>query len=87
MNIHNDNLKYSSIEGRIRQTIGKITNEGAIYMIDELMYFILHEQMRGKLRPDHRFFDLYLQLQLLREQIQRETEDMKVSVENDEVRT
>ena len=52
-------------------------------MIEELMYFILHNQMNGKLDPDHPFMDLYVNLQKLLDKLDRDRRDMYVSVEKE----
>jgi hypothetical protein len=55
-------------------------------MIEELMYFILHNEMNGKLDPDHPFMDLYVNLQKLLDKLNNERHDLYVSVKNDEVK-
>ena len=63
----------------------EITLEPTI-MIEELMYFILNNEMNGKLDPDHPFMDLYVNLQKLLDKLNNERHDLYVSVKNDEVK-
>lgn len=63
----------------------EITLEPTI-MIEELMYFILNNEMNGKLDPDHPFMDLYVNLQKLVDKLNNERHDLYVSVVNDEVK-
>jgi len=55
-------------------------------MIEELMFYIMQNEMNGKLNPDHPFMDLYVELQKLLDKLHNERRDMYVSVENDEVK-
>lgn len=55
-------------------------------MIEELMFYIMQNEMNGKLDPDHRFMDLYVELQKLLDKLHNERRDMYVSVINDEVK-
>ena len=55
-------------------------------MIEELMYFILHNEMSGELNPDHPFMTLYVELQKLLDKLNNERHDLYVSVKNDEVK-
>lgn len=55
-------------------------------MIEELMYFIMQNEMNGKLDPDHPFMDLYVELQKLLDKLHADRRDMYVSVFNDEVK-
>lgn len=64
---------------RTRETI--LTPE---IMIEELMFFILHNEMNGELNPDHPFIDLYVNLQKLLDKLNNERHDLYVSVKNDE---
>ena len=57
------------------------------FMIEELMYFILNNEMNGKLDPDHPFMDLYVNLQKCLDKLNNERHDLYVSVKNDEVRS
>lgn len=56
-------------------------------MIEELMYFILHNQMDGKLDPDHPFMDLYVNLQKCLDKLNNDKYDLYVSVNADETKT
>lgn len=56
-------------------------------MIEELMYFILHNEMSGELNPDHPFMTLYVELQKLLDRQNQKRYDLYVSVKNDEVRS
>lgn len=56
-------------------------------MIEELMYFILHNEMNGKLDPDHPFMDLYVNLQKLLDKVNNDKYDLYVSVNADETKT
>ena len=55
-------------------------------MIEELMYFILHNEMNGTLDPDHPFMDLYVNLQKCLDKLNNDKYDLYVSVQNDEVK-
>jgi len=55
-------------------------------MIEELMFYIMQNEMNGKLDPDHRFMDLYVELQKLLDKLHADRRDMYVSVINDEVK-
>jgi hypothetical protein len=55
-------------------------------MIEELMFYIMQNEMDGKLDPDHPFMDLYVELQKLLDKLHNERRDMYVSVINDEVK-
>ena len=57
-----------------------------IDMTEELMAHIFKSEFGGELDANHRFFELYLQLQLLKEKMLNDERDAYVSVENDEVR-
>ena len=56
-----------------------------IDMTEELMSHIFDAEFGGELDPNHRFFECYLQLQLLKEKMLNDERDTYVSVENDEV--
>ena len=56
-------------------------------MIEELMYFILQNEMDGELNPDHPFIDLYVNLQKLLDKLNNERHDLYVSVSADETKT
>ena len=64
----------------------EITLEPTV-MIEELMYFILHNEMSGELNPDHPFMDLYVELQKLLDKLNNERHDLYVSVNADETKT
>jgi hypothetical protein len=55
-------------------------------MIEELMFYIMQQEMNGKLDPDHPFMELYINLQKLLEKLDRDRRDMYVSVINDETK-
>jgi hypothetical protein len=57
-----------------------------IDMTEELMAHIFDAEFGGELDANHRFFELYLQLQLLKEKMLNDERDTYVSVENDEVK-
>ena len=57
-----------------------------IDMTEELMAHIFDSEFGGELDASHRFFELYLQLQLLKEKMLNDERDAYVSVVNDEVR-
>jgi len=46
----------------------------------------MQNEMNGKLDPDHRFMDLYVELQKLLDKLHADRRDMYVSVINDEVK-
>jgi len=56
-----------------------------IDMTEELMSHIFDAEFGGELDASHRFFELYLQLQLYKEKMLNDERDTYVSVENDEV--
>lgn len=56
-----------------------------IDMTEELMAHIFDAEFGGELDANHRFFELYLQLQLYKEKMLKDEEDTYVSVVNDEV--
>ena len=56
-----------------------------IEMTEELMFHIFNAEFGGELDSGHRFFELYLQLQLYKEKMLKDEEDTYVSVVNDEV--
>ena len=56
-------------------------------MIEELMYFIFHNEMNGELNPDHPFMTLYVELQKLLDKLNNERHDLYVSVNADETKT
>jgi len=58
-----------------------------INMTEELMAHIFHAEFGGELDANHRFFELYLQLQLYKEKMLNDERDAYVSVENDETNT
>ena len=86
---------YSTIEGVIRQTINQpikmnntITEEillDPIEMSEALMLHIFQAEFGGELDPNHRFFELYLQLQLLKEKMLEDEEGAVIAIYNDEV--
>ena len=55
-------------------------------MIEELMFYIMQNEMNGHLQADHPFMDLYVNLQKLLDKLDRDRRDMYVSVVNDEVK-
>lgn len=55
-------------------------------MIEELMFYIMQNEMNGRLDPDHPFMDLYVHLQKLLDKLDRDRRDMYVSVVNDETK-
>ena len=57
-----------------------------IDMTEELMSHIFDAEFGGELDASHRFFELYLQLQLYKEKMLNDERDTYVSVENDEVK-
>ena len=56
-----------------------------IDMTEELMSHIFDAEFGGELDANHRFFELYLQLQLYKEKMLNDERDTYVSVEGDEV--
>jgi len=57
-----------------------------IEMTEELMAHIFNAEFGGELDANHRFFELYLNLQLFKEKMLNDERDTYVSVENDEVK-
>ena len=90
---------YSTIEGVIRQTINQpiMTTYNRehkreilldpIDMTEELMTHIFNAEFGGELDPNHRFFELYLQLQLLKEKMLKDEEGAVIAIYNDEVKS
>ena len=56
-------------------------------MIEELMFYIMQNEMDGRLDPNHPMMDLYVNLQKLLDKLDRDRRDMYVSVVNDETNT
>jgi hypothetical protein len=56
-----------------------------IEMTEELMFHIFNSEFGGELDSSHRFFELYLQLQLYKEKMLKDEEDAVVAIYNDEV--
>ena len=54
-----------------------------IDMTEELMTHIFDSEFGGELDPNHRFFECYLQLQLLKEKMLKDEEDTYVSVDGE----
>ncbi len=50
------------------------------------MFYIMQNEMNGRLDPDHPFMDLYVHLQKLLDKLDRDRRDMYVSVVNDETK-
>jgi len=58
-----------------------------IEMCEELMSHIFDCEFGGELDPNHRFFECYLQLQLLKEKMLKDEEDAVIAIEGDEVKS
>ena len=58
-----------------------------IDMTEELMAHIFESEFGGELDASHRFFELYLQLQLLKEKMLKDEEDAVIAIEGDEVKS
>ena len=58
-----------------------------IEMTEELMFHIFNTEFGGELDSGHRFFELYLQLQLYKEKMLKDEEDTVIAIEGDEVRS
>jgi len=58
-----------------------------IAMCEELMSHIFDSEFGGELDPNHRFFECYLQLQLLKEKMLKDEEDAVIAIEGDEVKS
>jgi len=58
-----------------------------IEMTEELMSHIFNAEFGGELDPNHRFFECYLQLQLLKEKMLKDEEDAVIAIEGDEVKS
>ena len=58
-----------------------------IEMTEELMFHIFNAEFGGELDSSHRFFELYLQLQLYKEKMVKDEEDAVIAIEGDEVRS
>ena len=55
-------------------------------MIEELMFYIMQNEMDGKLDPDHPMMELYINLQKLLDKLNNERHDLYVSVNADETK-
>ena len=88
---------YSTIKGVILQTINEPIEKpmkpnreillDPIDMTEELMTHIFESEFGGELDANHRFFELYLQLQLLKEKMLKDEEDAVIAIEGDEVKS
>jgi hypothetical protein len=58
-----------------------------IDMSEELMAHIFDTEFGGELDANHRFFECYLQLQLLKEKMLKDEEDAVIAIEGDEVKS
>jgi len=58
-----------------------------INMTEQLMAHIFNAEFGGELDSSHRFFELYLQLQLYKEKMLKDEEDAVIAIYNDEVRS
>ena len=58
-----------------------------IDMTEELMAHIFDAEFGGELDANHRFFELYLQLQLYKEKMLKDEEDAVIAIEGDEVKS
>ena len=82
---------YSTIEGVILQTINepiimKPNREillDPIEMTEELMTHIFNAEFGGELDPNHRFFECYLQLQLLKEKMLKDEEGAVIAIDGE----
>ena len=57
-----------------------------IDMTEELMSHIFDAEFGGELDASHRFFELYLQLQLYKEKMLNDERDAVIAIESDEVK-
>ena len=58
-----------------------------IDMTEELMSHIFDCEFGGELDANHRFFELYLNLQLFKEKMLKDEEDAVIAIEGDEVKS
>ena len=58
-----------------------------IVMNEALMSHIFDCEFGGELDANHRFFECYLQLQLLKEKMLKDEEDAVIAIEGDEVKS
>ena len=56
-----------------------------IDMTEELMAHVFHAEFGGELDANHRFFELYLNLQLFKEKMLNDEEDAVIAIKGDEV--
>ena len=54
-----------------------------IEMTEELMSHIFDSEFGGELDANHRFFELYLQLQLLKEKMLKDEEDAVIAIDGE----
>jgi len=57
-----------------------------IDMCEELMSHIFDAEFGGELDANHRFFELYLNLQLFKEKMLNDERDTVIAIESDEVK-
>jgi hypothetical protein len=55
-------------------------------MCEELMSHIFDAEFGGELDANHRFFELYLNLQLFKEKMLNDERDTVIAIESDEVK-
>ena len=80
----NKNITYKMIKD-IPTHSNRETILDPISMTEELMFHIFNSEFGGELDSGHRFFELYLQLQLYKEKMLKDEEDAVIAIESDEV--
>ena len=76
---------YETINQPIMTTYNREILLDPIDMTEELMSHIFDAEFGGELDANHRFFELYLQLQLYKEKMLKDEEDSVIAITNDEV--
>ena len=83
-------MKEEHLASRVSKCDRSVATEllllNPIEMTEELMFHIFNAEFGGELDSGHRFFELYLQLQLYKEKMLRDEEDAVIAIESDEVK-
>ena len=82
----NKNITYKMIKNIPTTHSNREILLDPIEMTEELMFHIFNAEFGGELDSGHRFFELYLQLQLYKEKMLKDEEDAVIAIESDEVK-
>jgi hypothetical protein len=86
LGLTNEQYKEKPIKMNTTTTTEEILLD-PIETTEALMLHIFDAEFGGELDPNHRFFELYLQLQLLKEKMLKDEEDTVLAIEGDEVKS